>query len=189
MFILLLGIYCLTLSAQQNTKFFNNSNRIKKGTILLNNGSRVKYTNLTTAQDSVFFADSKSFYSRLSLSNIEQITRTKSSVGMDILIGGVSGLFTGLLVGSLVYPDRTFGEWFVDQISKVDHEQEITKDESKIIVIGALSGIAIGALVGLTKKKEKVIYQKKTTIDVFPGLTSFNNQDIGLTVTVKISLE
>lgn len=185
---LLVTVYSI-LSAQEATNYFDNSRIVKKGTISLDNGTKIKYTNLSTERDSVFFTDSELFNTRLSLDLIDQITRTKSSVGSDILIGGGIGLVSTALVSSIINRDRTTAEWIVDQINNEDEGHTISKEEIPIIAIGTASGIAIGALVGLLKKKEKVIYQKETTMDVFPEFTSLPNQNIGLMLTLKINLK
>ena len=45
------------------------------------------------------------------------------------------------------------------------------------------------AEVGLLMKKEKVIYQKDASIEVFPELTFLPNQNQGLMLTLKINLK
>jgi hypothetical protein len=163
------------------------SSSIKKGNIILNNGDVIKFSNLTVFNDTVFFTKSGSVDGRLPLNNITGITKTKSKPGMGALCGGIAGFFSGLLIGSLVNPERTVDEWIFDQIDGDEEVQTISKEDLPYMAIGTASGIAIGALVGLSLKKSTVVYHKNSKIDVFPGVSFYPNQNTGLMLSVKIT--
>ena len=169
-------------------KSFNNigTSTIKKGSILLNDGETFPFSNLTLKNDSVFFIKNESLQFKLSLSEVAAISKTKTVPGVSAAVGGITGMLTGLLIGAIANPQRTPGEWLADQINK-EGEREITKEDLPYIAIGTASGAAIGALVGLTIHRGKLIYQNNMEIKVSPVLSLNPNQNDGLLFTLKLN--
>jgi len=181
--------FCIILSAQETGNHLEKFHTIKKGMIILDNGTKVPYTRLSIRHDTAFYTNSEYEFTKLPLIQINQITRTKSGIGNDMLIGGGAGLISSALVSGIIHRDRTTSEWIIDKINDEDEGHTIKKEELPFIAIGTASGIAIGVLVNLLKSKEKVMYNKETTIDVFPELTLLPNQQQNIMLTIKINLK
>jgi hypothetical protein len=160
---------------------------VKRGNITFVDGTKSTFTMLRCQSDSIYFFDKNSFYSKLSLTNISHITERKSNTAIAALVGGVSGFFTGIVVGGLVYPERTFWEFLSDRIDK-KNDLIITKKQAPFVIGGTLAGAAIGVLVGLSKKQERTVYQKDISLNIYPGINDIFNQNTGLMLTCKITI-
>ena len=171
------------------TGSFNNigTSTIKKGSIILNNGETFKYSKLTLKNDSVFFTKNNSASISLPLSEVNGISKIKTVPGISAAVGACLGLVSGLLVASVANPQRTAGEWIIDQINQEEEGREITKEDLPYIAIGTAGGAAIGALVGLTIHRGQLIYQSNSKINVTPIFNLNPNQTDGPEFALKIS--
>ena len=168
---------------------FNNigASTIKKGSIILNNGETFSFSNLTSKNDSVFFTKSNSSQLKFSLSEVNGISKTKTIPGISAAVGGCLGLLSGLLVAAIANPQRTPGEWLIDQIDPEGEEREITSEDLPYIAIGTAAGAAIGAVVGLTIHRGKLIYKSDVEIKVSPVFSMDLNKKDGLLFTLKFN--
>ncbi len=157
--------------AQNEVLFLPQKKTVKKGTLYYNNGDTLKFSTLNFKNDQVMFTDLNGSPASVPLTEIDQINGHINRIGMGALIGGVSGLLVGVLAGSIAYPERSFGEWLIDELTGEDYEGTIRKEEIPIIVGCTLAGVGIGAWAG-KGRKEKTVFKRNADIDVFPGLTA-----------------
>jgi len=169
---------------------FNNigTSTIKKGSIILNDGETFEFSKLTLKNDSAFFTKYNSIQSRLPLAEVNGIAQTKTVPGISAAVGGCIGLLSGLLVAAIANPQRTAGEWLIDQINKEEEVREISKEDLPYIAIGTAGGAVIGALVGLTIHRGKLIYKSNIEIKVSPLFSLNPSQNDGLLFTLKFGL-
>ena len=133
------------------------------------------------------FTDLNGSSASVPLTEIDHIDGHINRTGMGALIGGVSGLLVGVVAGSIAYPERSFGEWLIDQITGEEYEGTIKKEEVPIIVGCTLAGVGIGALAG-KGRKEKTVFKRNADIDVFPGLTPTPGEANVFSMHLRISL-
>ena len=143
------------------TTFSQEQGRPKRITLkvkLMDSIQRVEYGYLAAMADSgivmlkspVIFDQhlSSNTASLVPYQNITQITvRRKGSVGRGILIGGLSGMFLGGVIGYISYkPVNCEGTWFCMDFGP-------GYDAATGASIGTLAGAAIGGIIGAVAKK------------------------------------
>lgn len=157
------------LYSQSEISALSKKKNVRSGTIYFINGETKDFRKLNFLSDNVIITDRNNMVVTESLNGIDHIDGRLHRPGMTALIGGVSGITIGLIAGSIAYPERSFGDWLIDQINGEDDGTTIKKEEVPIILGCAAAGAGIGALIGLGGKK-KTIYKRGVDFDVFPGM-------------------
>ncbi len=186
---ILATLLCCTLFLWGQTNSFEIPRKTdaKKGTIYFFNGETTKFETLSFIRDTVFYTDLNGNMFGESLTQIHHIDKRATSPGKAAAIGGVAGLVVGFTAGSIAYPDRSFGEWLIDEINGDEHSHDLKKEEIPIIVGCTLGVAAIGALIG-TNKKEKTIFKNDTSINVFPEMSVLPGEPNVFSMTVVIHI-
>jgi hypothetical protein len=144
----------------------------KKGGLILTNGIYTDYTKLQIYGDSVSFLDSAKVRCKYPISDIYWLNEKRKQPGIGALIGLGGGLVTGVLAGSLAYPENSFIETLI-QIIFTDDAPKISKKAIPLIAGFTLGGTAIGTLAGLLSEKEVLIIDKRVSFivkpEIFPG--------------------
>jgi hypothetical protein len=159
---------------------------VKKGKITFADGSISSFTKLRCFGDSICFFDQNSALTKVSLSNVMQVTEYKSKVGISTIEGGLGGFFVGIIAGGLIHPERTFWEFLGDRIDSND-EVIITKKQVPFIIGGTIVGAAIGALVGSSKSTERTVYLKDVSFNFYPEMNNLPDQNSGVMLTCRIT--
>lgn len=187
-FFFLIFLICATGSqAQIEGLFVPQKKAVKRGTVYFANGETMKFSTLNFRNDRVVFTDQNGTSVSEPLANINQIDGKIDRVGMGALIGGLSGLLAGVVAGSIAYPDRSFGEWLLDELTGEEYDRTMKKEEIPIIVGCTLAGTAIGALAG-KGRKEKTVFKRNADIDVFPGMTATPGEANVFSLHLRVSL-
>ena len=184
--ILLISFFGLICSGQKEKFNLSKIPTIKKGNITFYDGNKTSFSNLSFKNDSVFFSDSLVNKIMLPLTDVDEITKSKSLFLVSTGIGLVVGFLGGIVVAGIARPQRTVDEWVVDQIEG-NEGPGISKEQWPIVGIGTACGAGLGAVTGLFLKKEKIVY-KKPPVDVFPGLTFLPDQKNGFLITIRINI-
>ena len=158
------------LYSQSETTFSPKKKNVRNGTVYFTNGDTLDFKELNFLSDNVIIIDRNNAVVTESLNGIDHIDGRLHQPGMAAIIGGISGFAVGAIAGGIAYPERSFGDWLIDQINGEDEGHTIKKEEVPIILGCTAAGAGIGALVGISGKK-KTIYQRDVEFDVFPGMS------------------
>jgi hypothetical protein len=162
---------------------------IKRGSILLTDGNSFQFRNLRLINDTVSFRDTSRVAYKYPLDNILSITQMKPQIlpgaGYGIVGGGLASAFAGLLI----YPEKDFWETLRVLFNNEEGDgPKLSKKAIPIIIGGSLAGAVIGALVGTSSFKEKIIFQNEQSFGFFPEIMNTPGQCNTLMLTCKINL-
>jgi hypothetical protein len=160
----------------------------EKGNITFANGEKARFKSLKLDKDSVMVQRSDRIIHKIPLSEISLITETHRHMGYNALMGGATGLVSGLLVGLLAYPEENTLTTIIELLFQ-DEDSEGPKISKKAIPL-ILGTTAAGALLGtfvISKNDRKVIYRKNdVAVSFVPEIYATPDFKPGYMVTARI---
>jgi hypothetical protein len=139
--------------------------------------------------DSVSYQQSDRNIHKIPLSDVSLVTETHRQKGYNALMGGATGLVSGLLVGLLAYPEENTLTTLVELLLQGE-ESDGPKLSSKAIPLIAgttAAGALLGAFVITSKNDREVIYRKKdVTVSFVPEISATPDLSPGYMLTARI---
>jgi hypothetical protein len=147
---------------------------VKKGELILSNGIFTKYSDLTIIGDSVSFLDSAKVRFNCTLADIYWIKRYHRQPGRGALAGTTLGLFSGVIVGFLAYPENNFLETLLKMLFPNEEEEppHLSKKAIPLIAGFTAGGAVIGTLAGLATVKEEFVIDHSVSVSFAPEIFS-----------------
>lgn len=134
---------------------------VRKGIIILNDGTMMDFRNLSVLSGSVLFTGSDIVIRQFDSGDVYQISKRGSKAVLGAFIGGGGGLLFGLLLARST-----------DIINPLDiiSDKEMNKIKFDAIFKSTLIGAGAGALIGALIKTNKIIYLKDRDISFNPEI-------------------
>jgi len=164
-------IMVLWLNAfSQVTNEISNVPPLRKGEIILTDGTSISFRQLSVINDTVVFSNSKMGIQKYSATGIYKISKTGNYAASGALLSGLGGLLGGVL-----------GTQGWDEIEEL-------KDQKTSFIVGATVVCAvIGGITGALIKREKVVYKNSTSFSFHPGLGLYQDK-VNLMLTCRIRI-
>jgi len=145
---------------------------IKKGEIILEDGTAINFQQLSVQNDTVVFSNSQMEVCKYASNDIYKISKTGNYAASGALWSGLGGLLGGI--------SGTSG-W--------DEYDELRDKKGAFIVGATLVCAAIGGITGAMIKKEKVVYKNSTSFSFQPGLgLDYHRDQMNLMLTCRIKI-
>ena len=155
----------------QETDVISEVPPLKKGEVILTDGTAIKYKNLSVSNDTVFFSSSQSMATTYSANDIYKISKT-GNLALECAAGAGLGWMLGAWLGTM--------SW--------DGNASLEDSRNTYIFGGAAICAAIGGIIGALVKKERTIYKNEASIRLTP-IGDFNiDNKFGLMLTCRISI-
>ena len=162
----------------------DNFSPVRRGYIRLTDGSYSPFRSLTQVNDSVWFTEIDKTIIVLPLAEVQSIHRITSYAGTGVLAGGVAGLAFGIL-GAKAFADISDSLLDIFTLGYAD-DADTRSDEVQVVVFSTLVGAGVGFVTGSFFKREKVVYEQKFSVGIYPGSLRMPEGEITPAVTFQI---
>ena len=162
--LLVFNMVCL---GQDNKSIFDDLSFIKKNDIQFIEFSKIKFDRFSQNHDLAISHDSKSNVYKYTLESSAVIPDEKSNIEKGAIIGGISGLFVGVIAGGIANPDNSAIDLLGEAIEGNDVSGSLNQDQVPFIVGGVLAGVTIGILIAAIRG-ETTMYEKKSKVEFQP---------------------
>jgi len=172
--LLLLCIYLTAFTLTEYAQEFDNISNvppIKKGKIILIDGTMINFKKLSVSSDSVSFTGSQSVIYKYHQKDIYKLSKIGNYALAGALSGGIGGLI-GAALGS--------SDW--------DNNPDLKDMKSTYIVGAALVSTLIGGIVGACIKKDKIVYKSSKPISFDPQFNFLDENKPVFLITCKINI-
>jgi hypothetical protein len=145
---------------------------IKKGEIILQDGTKINFQQLSVVNDTVVFRNAQMESFKYVSNDIYKISKTGNYAVEGAVYSGVGGLL-GAVLGTQGW----------------DEVEELKDKKGSFIVGATLVCTAIGGITGAMIKREKVIFKNTTTFSFQPGLgLDYHHDRMNLMLTCRIKI-
>ncbi|MEX2591740.1 MAG: hypothetical protein WD426_03125 [Anditalea sp.] len=131
---------------------------IKKGEIMLTDGTSIEFSQLTVLNDTVVISNSQSRQSKYAANGIYKISKTGNYAVLGAITGGLGGL-SGGITGTQ--------NW--------NTHEDLKEKKTSFIVGATLVGAALGGITGALIKREKIVYKNSTYFSLKPGMDIYQD--------------
>jgi len=172
--ILLLGLIMVFLinAYSQETSELSKVPPIKKGEIILQDGTKINFQQLSVVNDTVVFRNAQMESIKYASNDIYKISKTGNYAASGALYSGLGGLL-GAVLGTQGW----------------DEVEELKDKKGSFIVGATLVCAAIGGITGAMIKKEIVVYKNSTSFSFQPGLgLDYHHDQMNLMLTCRIKI-
>jgi len=152
-------ISSLSTFSQEINKLTNGMN-IKKGTIILDDGQKKTFQNMTLEGINLTYYDFQGQKNNCDLSSVYTISKSMNYIRKGAIWGAASGIFLGFAWESINTDDQTF--------------QPLHYLRGSAVIGGVICG-AIGAYLGKIRSNEKIYYKNQAN---FKPVVGFNFQRV-----------
>jgi hypothetical protein len=159
-----------SISLCQKTDVISEVPPLRKGEIILIDGTAVIFKQLNVVNDTVHFTNSQSMPGKFSANDIYRISKTGNYAAEGALSAGL-GWMLGAWIGTM--------NW--DNVGLED-------SKNTYIFGGALISAAVGGLIGALIKKEKIIYKNPATLKLTPISDLGLGNQPGVMLTLRINI-
>ena len=163
----------------------DNFSPVRRGYIRLTDGSYSQFRGLMLENDSVYFTGSGNVCIVVPLTEVQSIHRITSYAGTGVLAGGVAGLAFGLL-GAKAFADISDSLLEIFTLGYAD-DADTRGDEVQVVVFSTLVCAGAGLVTGSFFKRERLIYEQKLSIGIFPDILKLPGEVTTAAVTFQIS--
>lgn len=168
---LMLGTFIFNMFSQE-IKEISKVPAIRKGEIILNDGTSINFKQLNVLNDTVVFFNSQSIICKYTANDIYKITKT----GGNFAVSGA--IYSGL--GGLLGAISGTRNW--------NYNEELKDKKSSFIIGATLLSAAIGGIIGTFIKREKTIYKNTSSFSFNPVLSNYQDKNIRLMFICSINI-
>lgn len=143
----------------QERNLLLNGKPIRKGKIILGDGTSVKFRNLTFYDDQLHYTNMHGEVMKRSSSEVFKVTKSRTYAGYGALSGGLSGLLACLQYS--VEDTNSYGYGYTY------YKEPLTTSEW--VMVTAI-GAGIGGLVGMLFRNDKTVFQNSSAISFSPSI-------------------
>ena len=162
--LLVLNLVCF---GQHKKPLFDDFSFNKKSNLQFVDRSQFKFVGFSQNYDPVIFHESNSTGYSYPVESVATISGDKSNVEKGAIIGGISGLFVGVIAGGIANPDNSAIDLLGEAIEGNDVSGSLNQDQVPFIVGGVLAGVTIGILIAAIRG-ETTMYEKKSKVEFQP---------------------
>ncbi len=155
----------------QETDIISKVPPLKKGKIILTDGTAFDFKQLSVINDTVVFTNTQAMLVKYPANDIYKISKTGNWAALSAASAGL-GWMLGAFSGT--------SDW--------DNYQNLKDKKNSFIYGGAIVSAAIGGAIGALIKKDKTIYKNKNAFSVSPiGYISLDNK-VSFMLTCRINI-
>lgn len=144
---------------------------IKKGKIILTDGTAINFKQLSVSNDSVLFTNSQSVICKYYRNDIYKISKTGNYIAVSAVTGGLVGLL-GAALGT--------SDW--------DNDPNLKGTKSSYIVGATIVSTALGGIIGAFIKKDNIIYKSSKPLSFNTRFDFFDKNKPAFLLTCKINI-
>jgi len=172
--IVLLSIVLFAFSSiafSQETNEISKIPQIRKGEIILTDGTSIKFRQLNVSNDTVVFSNFQEKICKYPANAVYKISRTGNFAAIGAITTGLGGLLGGI-AGTI--------DW---------DNYDVLKGQKTSFIVGAtLIGAFVGGITGALIKKEKTVYKNSTAFSFQPGLNIDQERNMVLMLLCRINI-